>query len=198
MPVIRLDKAAFSYNPVSKKRVAPTPISKQNQLPTLDDKLCTSSESTDCNEFESLKEQKILYPTAFEERKVFRTKAGKTITSHQWDVYDFVYTIPPGKVATYKDVCLAVGGSPRSVGSALKNNPFAPYIPCHRVIASNLFVGGFRGEWEQTHKTGTRCNEKLDLLAAEGVEFTNKGYLVDTDAAIWKRQEPPNGSRPIS
>jgi methylated-DNA-[protein]-cysteine S-methyltransferase len=38
-------------------------------------------------------------------------------------------------------------GSPRSVGGALRNNPFAPRIPCHRVIASSFFVGGFKGEW---------------------------------------------------
>ena len=33
------------------------------------------------------------------------------------------------------------------MGGALRNNPFAPRIPCHRVIASSFFVGGFKGEW---------------------------------------------------
>ena len=41
-------------------------------------------------------------------------KLPQTLTSHQWNVYDFVRTIPSGKVTTYKDVSLVVGGSPRS------------------------------------------------------------------------------------
>ncbi|KAF8415326.1 DNA binding methylated-DNA--cysteine S-methyltransferase, partial [Boletus edulis BED1] len=51
----------------------------------------------------------------------------------------FARTIPCGRVTTYGGFCLALGmGSPRSVGSALRHNPFAPFVPCHRVIASNL------------------------------------------------------------
>ncbi|KAJ7062868.1 methylated-DNA--cysteine S-met [Mycena amicta] len=101
----------------------------------------------------------------------------KRVTPHQWDVYDYTRTIPAGKVVTYKDVCDAVGGSPRSVGGALRTNPFAPFVPCHRVIASNLFIGGFLGEWGRQHKTGTQCDRKLALLAQEGVSFTKDGYL---------------------
>ncbi|KJA16102.1 hypothetical protein HYPSUDRAFT_324374 [Hypholoma sublateritium FD-334 SS-4] len=100
------------------------------------------------------------------------------LTPHQWDVYDFVLTIPKGKVATYKDVALSAGGSPRSVGNALRNNPFSPSVPCHRVIASSLFIGGFFGEWGKDHKTGKRYNQKLDMLAAEGVAFNDKGHLL--------------------
>ena len=70
------------------------------------------------------------------------------------------------------------------VGNALRNNPFAPYIPCHRVIASNHFIGGFFGEWGRAHKTGTRCDQKLQLLKSEGVEFNVGGYLKDLDL-IW-------------
>jgi methylated-DNA-[protein]-cysteine S-methyltransferase len=128
----------------------------------------------------------------------------QSITSHQWDVYDFVRTVPSGKVTTYKDVSSAVGGSPRSgatvfihffefphslftvVGSALRNNPFAPYIPCHRVIASNFFIGGFFGEWGTNDKTGTRCNQKMYLLMKEGVRFTKDGHLADVEECIWR------------
>ncbi|KAF8121405.1 6-O-methylguanine DNA methyltransferase [Boletus edulis] len=59
----------------------------------------------------------------------------------------FARTIPCGRVTTYGVFCLALGmGSPRSVGSALRHNPFAPFVPCHRVIGSNLYIGGFFGE----------------------------------------------------
>ncbi|KDR71059.1 hypothetical protein GALMADRAFT_254229 [Galerina marginata CBS 339.88] len=126
------------------------------------------------------------YPSAVQERDVYRTKTGKKLTAHQWAVYDFTRTIPRGKVATYKEVSSAVGGSPRSVGSALRNNPFSPYIPCHRVIASNLFIGGFFGEWGKNHKTGTRYNEKVDMLIQEGVHFDDSGHLLSADEILWK------------
>ena len=64
------------------------------------------------------------------------------------------------------------------MGNALRNNPFAPFVPCHRVIASSLFIGGFFGEWGKDHKTGRRYNQKLELLGAEGVNFNDKGHLL--------------------
>ncbi|GLB33211.1 putative 6-O-methylguanine DNA methyltransferase, DNA binding domain [Lyophyllum shimeji] len=178
MPAVRIDKASFSYKPAGKKRL--------NSLHTDAEPLNQVEGNGDLPAPTTLKSQDIYYPSTTSERAAFRTGAGKAVTSHQWDVYDFVRTIPIGRVTTYKDVCVAVGGSPRSVGNALRNNPFAPYIPCHRVIASNFFVGGFFGEWGKNDKTGTRCNQKLDLLSSEGVNFTKTGYLVDVDATIWK------------
>ncbi|KAJ7124551.1 methylated-DNA--cysteine S-met [Mycena epipterygia] len=129
------------------------------------------------------------YPATSALRGQFRTQAGKRVTSHQWAVYDFTLTIPVGKVTTYKDVCQAVGGSPRSVGGALRCNPFAPFVPCHRVIASNLFVGGFVGEWGKEHRTGTQYHRKLDLLSKEGVAFTSEGYLKGQET-LWRRDVP--------
>ncbi|KDR74240.1 hypothetical protein GALMADRAFT_70668 [Galerina marginata CBS 339.88] len=128
----------------------------------------------------------IFYPLASQERDVYRTKTGKKLTAHQWAVYDFARTIPRGKVTTYKEVSSAIGGSPRSVGSALRNNPFNPYVPCHRVIASNLFIGGFFGEWGKDHKTGTRYNEKISILSQEGVHFNDNGHLLSADKVLWK------------
>jgi methylated-DNA-[protein]-cysteine S-methyltransferase len=124
-------------------------------------------------------------------------------------VYDLIRTIPAGKVSTYKDVCAALGeGSPRSVGGALRNNPFAPHIPCHRVIASSFFVGGFKGEWmssspvenvgERWEKKrnwhepfkgggmGPLQNEKVRMLVQEGVEFGKNGKMLVSRDAVWK------------
>ena len=58
--------------------------------------------------------------------------------------------------------------SPRAVGQALRANPFAPQVPCHRVIASNLSPGGFKG-----CISGAALAKKLRLLATEGVRFKN-------------------------
>jgi methylated-DNA-[protein]-cysteine S-methyltransferase len=46
-----------------------------------------------------------------------------------------------GYVSTYKLISEVLGTSPRAVGNALRANPFNPHVPCHRVIASNYFIG---------------------------------------------------------
>jgi methylated-DNA-[protein]-cysteine S-methyltransferase len=84
--------------------------------------------------------------------------------------------VPRGYVTTYKALAAAVGcGSPRAVGQALKRNPYAPKVPCHRVIASDLSIGGFHGE-----RDGDAVMAKQRLLEAEGVLFKS-GRLVDPD-----------------
>ncbi|KAG8900291.1 hypothetical protein FRB99_006132 [Tulasnella sp. 403] len=119
-------------------------------------------------------------------RATFKAASGKLLTPHQWEVYDYVKTIPKGKVVTYKNVASALqSGSPRSVGTALRNNPFAPLVPCHRVIASNNYIGGFYGEWGPESKTGTKYHQKLDMLREEGVQFDERGFLVNR-SDIWR------------
>ena len=58
---------------------------------------------------------------------------------------------------------------------ALRCNPFAPVVPCHRVIAASLQLGGFNGSW------GTGCADvqrKRSILQKEGVEFDDAGGLL--------------------
>ncbi|KAG0697102.1 6-O-methylguanine DNA methyltransferase [Suillus ampliporus] len=155
-------------------------------------KTTTSTTSIVREEMQDLTDCKIHYPLSEKERNAFKTRDGKRVTPHQWAVYDFTRTIPCGRVTTYKDICVALGqGSPRSVGSALRNNPFAPFVPCHRIIASNLYIGGFYGEWGTganarggQKNTGLQCNRKMEMLAKEGVEFSADGYLED-ESLLW-------------
>ncbi|KDQ08974.1 hypothetical protein BOTBODRAFT_37501 [Botryobasidium botryosum FD-172 SS1] len=130
----------------------------------------------------------IYYPLANTlERQTYQTKAGKHLSNFAWSVYDFVRAIPVGKVTTYKVICDSLGqGSPRSVGTALRTNPFAPFVPCHRIIASNHFIGGFRGEWGMESKTKTEVNDKMSMLAKEGIGFTKEGFLIGGEKMIWK------------
>lgn len=89
------------------------------------------------------------------------------LTEFQNRVYAATRKIPRGKVTTYKRLARAVRcGSSQAVGQALKVNPFAPEVPCHRVIRSDLTIGGFSGQLE-----GPRIEEKKALLSKEGVEF---------------------------
>ena len=70
--------------------------------------------------------------------------------------------IPKGKVLTYKELAMKIGHPKacRAVGHALRKNPFAPIIPCHRVIGSNGKMIGYSA------KGGVR--KKREMLEKEG------------------------------
>ncbi|KAI9764056.1 MAG: hypothetical protein M1835_007657 [Candelina submexicana] len=93
-------------------------------------------------------------------------------------VYTLLCQIPSGRIASYASLAAALGSSPRAVGGALRNNPFAPEVPCHRVIASTGYIGGFQGDWRKA-PSGQNCEKKLKLLLEEGVVFNGKGMLVE-------------------
>ncbi len=97
-------------------------------------------------------------------------------TEFQERVYAALRRVPRGRVTTYGLLAAHLGvRSPRAVGQALKRNPYAPAVPCHRVIAANLGPGGFQGR-----RAGRALRRKLALLAAEGVRFRN-GRLAEPD-----------------
>jgi methylated-DNA-[protein]-cysteine S-methyltransferase len=82
-------------------------------------------------------------------------------------VYAALARVPRGRVTTYGELARAAGcASARAVGRALRENPFAPRVPCHRVIASDLTAGGYQGA-----RRGAALRRKLALLAREGVRF---------------------------
>ena len=75
-------------------------------------------------------------------------------------------------------------GSPnayRAVGSSLKRNPFAPKVPCHRVVASNLALGGFQGS---TDMCGGNLKRKVEMLEEEGVKLENHSKAAKTVANV--------------
>ena len=102
------------------------------------------------------------------------------VTPFQKRVDDATTRIPLGKVSTYGLIAKAIGcPSPRAVGQALRRNPFAPLVPCHRVIRGDLTIGGFGGK-----TAGAKIRRKIAMLADEGVCFEN-GSLADT-ARVFK------------
>jgi methylated-DNA-[protein]-cysteine S-methyltransferase len=61
-------------------------------------------------------------------------------------VYEVARTIPPGATMTYGEIASALAEEPmraREVGVALARNPFAPIVPCHRVVAAGGKLGGY-------------------------------------------------------
>lgn len=61
-------------------------------------------------------------------------------------VYEVARAIPPGSTMTYGEIASVLGEEPmraRDVGVALARNPFAPIVPCHRVVAAGGKLGGY-------------------------------------------------------
>ena len=84
-------------------------------------------------------------------------------TKFEQKVWNYLKTIPKGKIKTYKQVAIGIKNpkSARAVANACAKNPYAPKIPCHRVIRSDGGLGGYSG------KGGIR--QKLKLLRLEKV-----------------------------
>lgn len=81
-------------------------------------------------------------------------------------VYRELKKVPPGKVTTYKILAEKLGTRAyRAVGTAMKNNPYAPVVPCHRVVCSDGKIGGFMGK-----TTGKEIEKKIEMLENEGAE----------------------------
>ena len=84
-------------------------------------------------------------------------------TKFQQKVWTYLKSISRGKVKTYKQVAIAIKSpkSARAVANACGKNPYAPKIPCHRVIRSDGGLGGYSG------RGGIKT--KLRLLRSEKV-----------------------------
>ena len=84
-------------------------------------------------------------------------------TPFQVKVWKYLKTIPKGKVITYKQLAKAIKmpKAVRAVANACAKNPYAPKIPCHRVIRSDGSLGGYSG------KGGIKT--KRFLLKKEGI-----------------------------
>jgi methylated-DNA-[protein]-cysteine S-methyltransferase len=82
-------------------------------------------------------------------------------------VYELARTIAPGSTLTYGDVAARLGdpGAARAVGRALGSNPFAPIVPCHRVLAADGKMHGFSApggvavKLRMLRREGWRANE---------------------------------------
>ena len=86
-------------------------------------------------------------------------------TEFQKRIWQVLLSIPTKTTCTYKDIAITIQNPKafRAVGSAVGANPLAIIIPCHRVLAANRKIGGFR--W------GTP--RKQILLDQEGISYTN-------------------------
>lgn len=93
-------------------------------------------------------------------------------------VYEYVKSVPRGKVTTYGMIARAIGHprAARQVGNALHRNPAPGIVPCHRVVnregrlAPSFAFGGIEVQ--------------ARLLEEEGV--TVKDGYVEMERYFWK------------
>lgn len=87
-------------------------------------------------------------------------------------VYKLLKQVPRGRVTSYKALAKAAGhpNAARAIGGIMRRNPYAPIVPCHRVVYSDGRLGGFNGL--------TGISDKVRILAKEGVDVKD-GRIVD-------------------
>jgi methylated-DNA-[protein]-cysteine S-methyltransferase len=105
-------------------------------------------------------------------RCLARIAAHPTLTPYRRRVYRTLLSVPPGHWTTYSALSRHLSSGPRAIGAAMRTNPFPPDVPCHRVLATDRTVGGYKGEW---NNGGEYCVEKRRLLEDEGIQFDEKG-----------------------
>lgn len=96
-------------------------------------------------------------------------------------IYAITRNIPVGKVATYGQLA-RIAKKPRAaraIGAFMRTNPFAPEVPCHRVVAYDGSLNGYFGK--------TKLDTKRQMLEAEGVFF--KGEKVDLRRSLWQNED---------
>lgn len=89
----------------------------------------------------------------------------KKLTKFEEAAINRLKKIPRGRVTTYRELARVLGRprAARAVGNAMSKNPWAPRVPCHRVVRSDGQLGGYGG--------GPALKKRL--LKKEGVIIKN-------------------------
>lgn len=97
----------------------------------------------------------------------------KAPTAFQRRVFEALAYVPRGKTTTYSAIADAIScGSAQAIGQALRRNPDAPRIPCHRVVRNDGSIGGFFGK-----NAPSAAANKRAILEAEGIAFDASGRV---------------------
>lgn len=65
-------------------------------------------------------------------------------TAFQQQVWRALQQIPVGQTRNYTELAAQLGSHPRAIARACASNPLGLLVPCHRVIASNGSLSGYR------------------------------------------------------
>ena len=103
-------------------------------------------------------------------------KSSPKTTPFQERVYAKLRDVPRGRVTTYGALARVLKTSARAIGQAMRRNPYAPEVPCHRVVAAVGSIGGFGG-----NTSGKKIREKAFLLKRERINTTLKNEKLFID-----------------
>ena len=105
-----------------------------------------------------------------------KVKNMKNITPTAQKVYDYLRTIPKGKVVTYGQIAEHLGNKKmcRAVGNILHANPLPDYYPCYKVVNT-------QGKLAQNFGLG--IEEQKRRLEKDGIKVEN--YRVDLKVFQW-------------
>lgn len=96
-------------------------------------------------------------------------------------VWKLMKSIPRGRVTTYGLIAKKLNTRAyRAVGNACRKNPYAPRVPCHRVVRSDGSIGGFGGR-----TSGMSVEKKIRMLREEGVEIRD-GKVADFERVLFR------------
>ncbi|KAJ6031045.1 Winged helix-turn-helix transcription repressor DNA-binding [Penicillium herquei] len=115
--------------------------------------------------------------TQLQQKYLHRISLHPTLTPYRRRVYRVLLSVPPGRWTTYSAMAMYLKSSARAVGNAMRTNPFAPEVPCHRVLAAGGSLGGYKGEgfMKKDIGVGSFRDEKRLRLKEEGVVFDSMG-----------------------
>jgi len=110
------------------------------------------------------------------EQDIRRGRIVEGMTFNQ-KVWALTSRIPAGRVTTYGVLARALGTQAyRAVGNALNKNPYAPGVPCHRVVGSNGALTGFAGGLEKKQRM---LKEEGVPLKSDKVDLKTAGIFAD-------------------
>ncbi|PTU25190.1 hypothetical protein P175DRAFT_0554437 [Aspergillus ochraceoroseus IBT 24754] len=123
-------------------------------------------------------DQPTSHPPELIKKNLHRISRHPTLTPYRRRTYRALLSVPPGQWTTYAALARHLRSSARAVGAAMRTNPFAPEVPCHRVLGRDGSLGGYMGS-SPSSKRGSKDERNLELkrklLEREGVRFDNGG-----------------------
>jgi methylated-DNA-[protein]-cysteine S-methyltransferase len=161
------------------KYFAPTPESPSSK------RVKTEETTTECERDDSSESKDLTLTSTTKDNdndmaaQIKRIASSATLTPFRKQTLTLLCRIPPGRWSTYQAMSDYISATShktcaRAVGSAMRNNPFAPEVPCHRILSSDGSIGGFKGDWGAE---GKYAGEKRRLLGEEGVKFDSGGKV---------------------
>lgn len=102
-------------------------------------------------------------------------------TPFQEEVYKALSMVPKGCVTTYGAIAAYLGTKAvRAVGTAVGKNPYAPKVPCHRVVPSSGKIGNYSGEGGVATKIALLKEEGVETVAGKIADFENVLYRYES------------------